>query len=123
MDFYNEHDEDEELISLIGRFDKMLQSGDYYFFDVDEFEQVIDHYLINNQLDKSDIAIRYALEQHPRSSTFMLRQAQLLISKNKINKALDLLAEVEEMEPENTDVFLTKAGIYSQLKRYEKAIE
>ena len=113
----------EQVSELVEKFDGMLKQGAHYFFDVEEFEVIIDHYLFSNQLEKSDLAIKYAMEQHPRISSFMLKKAQLFVSSNKINKALELLKEVENIEPENVEIFMTKAGIYSQLKRYEKAIE
>jgi predicted Zn-dependent protease len=116
MEFFEEL-EDEQLKTLVEKFDGMIQSGDRLFFDVEEFEMIIDHYLILNQLDKTNIAIKYAMEQYPHIASFMLKKAQMLVSSNNINKALELLMEVENIEPENPEIFLTKAGIYSQLKR------
>ncbi|MBM3434677.1 MAG: hypothetical protein FJY07_00500 [Bacteroidetes bacterium] len=89
MEYFDEQ-EDEQLKSLVDRFDRMVQKGERYFFDVDEFEMIIDHYLIDNQLDKTNLAIKYAMEQHPRISSFMLKKAQMLVSSNHINKALEL---------------------------------
>jgi len=122
MDDFNKY-ENEQSDALISKFDRMLRKGEHYFFDVEEFEIIIDSYLFSQQYDKTNIAIKYALEQHPKTVSIKLKKAQLLVSSNHINKALDLLSEVERMEPKNPEVFMTKAGIYSQLKRYEKAIE
>lgn len=99
MDFFEEH-EDEQLKVLVDKFDSMIQSGDRYFFDVEELEMIIDHYLIANQLDKTNVAIKYAMEQYPHIASFMLKKAQMLVSSNHINKALEILSEVENIEPE-----------------------
>ena len=94
-------------IELVSRFDRMLKKDESYFFDVDEFEMIIDYYLENNILNKSNLAIKAAIEQHPGTTTFILRKAQYYVSSNRINKALDLLIKIERLEPENSDIFLS----------------
>ena len=74
MDHFEEYG-DEQVSGLIEKFDAMLKQGAHYFFDVEEFEVIIDHYLFNNQLEKSGFAIKYAMEQYPRLSSFMLNSS------------------------------------------------
>ena len=123
MDDNFEEYSEEEIKNLIDKFESMLESNQTYFFDVNDFEVIIDYYLERNNLSKTSIALRYATGQHPKSVGLLLKKAQLYAFSDKTDKALELLAKVELLDPTNSDVFFTKGAIYSQLKRYEKAIE
>ena len=123
MDDFFEHNEDEDSITyLIERFDNMLIEEGHYFFDVEEYEDLVDYYLTTGELEKCNTVIGYALEQYPDHSGFVIRQAQVLVSSNKAEKALKILAKVEEIEPNNSEIYITKGAIYSQMKRYDDAI-
>ena len=121
-DFFDHNDEDESIDMLIERFETMLLEGRHYFFDVEEYEDIVDYFLSIGELDKCSIAIDYALEQYPDQSGFVIRQAQVLVSSNKAEKALNLLMRVEKIEPNNSEIYITKGAIYSQMKRYTDAI-
>jgi tetratricopeptide (TPR) repeat protein len=125
MESYNRYDESEELRELIDKFEDMLVRKDVYYFDVGEFEDIIDFYLDENNLDKSGFAIKMAIEQHPNSTTFLLKKAQLLANSNKPDNAISLLNKIEEtsFSEDMFDYYLLKANIFSQLRQYEKAIE
>ncbi|MGB1404766.1 MAG: hypothetical protein ACPG6F_03790, partial [Flavobacteriaceae bacterium] len=66
----------EELQSSISKFERMLETNHLYFFDAQEFEDIIVHYLGfgENQLAKK--ALKMALEQHPSSHELMLLQSE-----------------------------------------------
>lgn len=123
-DFFDENNEDNESIDfLIERFDAMLSEDGHYFFDVEEYEDLVDYYLSAGELEKCDTVLRYAMEQYPGHSGFVIRQAQVLVSDNKAELALQVLAQVEDADPSNADIYLTKGAIYSQLRRYNDAIQ
>mgnify|MGYP001809613968 CR=1 FL=1 len=113
---------DESVVPLIERFEEMLAKKAEYFFDVDEFEDIINFYLDGGDLKIAEIAINHAINQHPGSPVFMLKNAQLLASGDKTEKALAILRKVEDLEPENGEVYLTRGAIYSKLKQHEQAI-
>lgn len=113
---------DNETI-LVERFEKMLSSGDLLFFDVDEFEDLIDYYSIRNKVDNAFLAISMAKSQHPSSNTFMLKEAELLAFSNKPFEALKTIEKLELIEGPTADITLTKASIFSQQGRYNQAIK
>ncbi|NCP45840.1 MAG: hypothetical protein GW818_05300, partial [Flavobacteriales bacterium] len=121
LDSYNE-DEDDYTASL-NRFEKMLTNNEHYFFDVEEFEDLINHYLDSNELEKAKQVIEISLEQHPSSSILKIKHAEYLASTHKPNKALEILNSIETLEPFNSDNYLLKANIYSQIRQHNKAIE
>lgn len=111
-----------ETNELVGKFDEMIRQDKMYFFDVEEFEEIIDFYLERNIPKKARTAIDYAMRQHPSSSTFMLRKAQYYAGVNNSVKALDLLNRLEVLEPKNPDIFIAKGALFSKLKKYADAI-
>lgn len=107
----------------VERYEALVLEGRSIYFDVDDFEEIIDHYVHRSQFNKALQITGYACELHPTSISLMLKKAQLLASVNKEDHALEILAKVEILEPSNSDVFLTKGAIFSQLRNYERAIE
>ena len=45
--------ENDGIHEHISRYERMLKKNDEYFFDVEEFEMIIDHYLDRNELKKA----------------------------------------------------------------------
>ena len=112
-----------EQHDCVERYEAMLHRNDQYFFDVEEFELIIEHYLEANDLRKAKSVLDYAKRQHPGSLELLFAEAHVLGSMGKLNSALGVLDIIGRMEPLNEDVHLHKAGIYSQLRNYRKAIE
>jgi len=61
MNDYFEHDDDNSLSDLLERFDNMLSEDSHYYFDVEEYEDLIDHYLGSNDLSKCATAVSLAI--------------------------------------------------------------
>jgi tetratricopeptide (TPR) repeat protein len=107
----------------VERYEAMLDRNARYFFDVEEFELIIEHYLDENDLRKAKSVLDYAKVQHPGSLDLLFSEAHLLTNMGKLNNALSVLDVIGRMDPLNEDVYLHKAGIYSQLRNYRKAIQ
>ncbi|NTV82817.1 MAG: tetratricopeptide repeat protein, partial [Bacteroidales bacterium] len=116
-----EHNET-ELKALVDRFEAMLRNNGSYFFDVEDFEDIIDYYIDNQDNIRSKKAIDLAEAQHPGSTAFMIRKARYFVMANKANKAISLLEEIEKIDPTNGDVYLLKGSIFSKLKKFDDAI-
>ncbi len=109
--------------NCVERYESMLNTNDLYFFDVEEFEMIIDHYLEQSDLRKAKQVLDLAHQQHPGSLDLLFCEAQVMMSMGKLNRALEVLDAIGKLEPYNEDVHIHKAGIYSQLRNYRKAIE
>ena len=114
---------DEEGRELVNRFQEAYMSGFLPFFDVDDFETIIDFYLDGNKIDEAGIAINIAMEQHPSATGFSVRYARYLGGKREYYEALELLNNIELIEMANADVYVCKAEIYSLMNKHEMAIE
>ncbi|MFT4600642.1 MAG: tetratricopeptide (TPR) repeat protein [Arenicella sp.] len=118
-----EHEFDSQFNSELERFEQMVEDKAVYYFDTEILEQIIDHFIIKNQLKKSLNAILFALEQHPSNHIFTLRKAQIFSTTGKLKESLLILQDLEKSEPFNTEVYVTKASVFSQLRDHGKAIK
>jgi tetratricopeptide (TPR) repeat protein len=115
------HEEDDYNVSL-SRFESMLKTNKVFFFDSEEFEDIILHYLDMGKATLAKKALKLALEQHPRSTGLKLVQVEMLIYDDKLDQAEKLLNELYAIEPHNEEVYIQKANIYSKRDLHDKAI-
>lgn len=107
----------------VKRYEAMVERDGKAYFDVEELELVIDHYLEENDTRRAKEVLDFAKAQHPGSLDLMFSEAVVLMNMGRLNKALEILDAIGKMEPFNEEVHLHKAGIYSQLRNYRRAIE
>ncbi len=100
----------------LDHFERMYAQNEYDYFDSNEIEFILDHLIISNQLRRAKWAAEGALKHFPTNSTIIVRYSQILSMTGDINSALKILLDLERIEPFNTDVLLSIATCYSQLK-------
>ncbi|WP_026777140.1 lipopolysaccharide assembly protein LapB [Polaribacter sp. Hel_I_88] len=104
------------------KFESMLKTNKIYFFDLDEFEEIIIHYLDEGKHALAKKALKLGLEQHPESIDLKFFQVELYLFDNEVDKAFFILTKIEESDPENYEVFTQRAIIYSKSGNHEEAI-
>ncbi len=117
---YSQND-DHNNISLT-RFESMLKTNDVLFFDSNEFENIIHHYLENGKIALAKKAIKLGLEQHPSSINLRLFQVEILVIENKFNDADEILNHLHKLEPNNEEIYIQKANVLSKQDQHESAI-
>ncbi|WP_281228531.1 tetratricopeptide repeat protein [Flavobacterium aquiphilum] len=115
--------EEEEYNLSLSKFESMLKTNKVLFFDSEEFEEIILHYLDMGKTALAKKALKLALEQHPRSSGLKLVQVEMLIYEDKLEIAEKLLNELYAIEPTNEEIYIQKANICSKRDQHEKAVE
>ena len=115
-------EEDDHNLSL-SKFESMLKTNKVLFFDSEEFEEIILHYLDMGKASLAKKALKLALEQHPKSTGLKLVQVEMLIYEDKLDVAEKLLNELYAIEPHNEEIYIQKASIYSKKDQHEKAVE
>ena len=118
---FDQSDENQEV--TLSKFESMLKTNSVYFFDSNEFENIIHHYLESGKIALAKKAIKLGLSQHPSSLNLKLFQVEIFIFENKLNEADRLLTPLFEIEPNNEELYIQKANIYSKKDQHEKAIE
>ncbi len=115
--------EENDNALLVERYERMMAKGEHHFYDVEEFEDIMDHYMAFGKIAQAMEVLRLAKAQHPFDFDLMMREAELLAVSNKPKEALSLIEKVEMVEFNNPDVLLIKASILSQLGRSKDTIE
>ncbi|MFA8451362.1 MAG: tetratricopeptide repeat protein [Bacteroidales bacterium] len=108
---------------IVSRFEEMMRNEDYGYFDVIEMEHLIDYYFDDQNFDNSWKVIEMAVIQHPTSIVFKLKKARHLSTMGETDEALTLAEEISKIEPNNSEVYLIKADVYSQEDNHKLAIE
>jgi len=106
----------------LSRFESMLKTNDVYFFDSDEFEEIIHHYLENGKIALAKKATKLGLEQHPAATSLKLFQVEMYIFENELDTAEALLDDLYVLEQSNEEIYIQKANIYSRRDAHKKAI-
>lgn len=115
--------EDEEYSLSLSKFESMLKTNKVLFFDSEEFEDIILHYLDTGKASLAKKALKLALEQHPRSTGLKLVHVEMLIYDDKLDQAEKLLNELFALEPHNEEIYIQKANIFSKRDKHEEAVE
>ena len=117
-----DHDEEDYNLSL-SKFESMLKTNKVFFFDSEEFEEIILHYLDMGKTNLAKKALKLGLEQHPKSTGLKLVHVEMLVYDDKLEIAEKMLNELYAIEPNNEEIFIQKANIYSKRDNHEKAVE
>jgi tetratricopeptide (TPR) repeat protein len=106
---------EEDVKHAVQKFERMRKNNENYFFDVIEFETIIDYYIESNNASKAFDAATLATEQHPNSVSIQLRRARVLLDKGRAVEALGILKKLESIEPGNHEIYIAKGTAMGML--------
>ncbi len=104
------------------KFESMLKTNSVLFFDSEEFEEIVHHYLENGKIALAKKATKLGLEQHPGSTSLKLFQIEMFIFENQLDIADELLDELYQLEQSNEEIYIQKANIFSRRDKHKEAI-
>ena len=104
------------------KFESMLKTNKFLFFDVDEFESIIIYYLESGNVSLSNKAIKMALDQYPENLSISMLNIESLITQNKIDEAEKLVNRIFEIEKNNPEIIIQKSKIFSKRKNHLESI-
>ncbi|MDP4222508.1 MAG: tetratricopeptide repeat protein [Bacteroidota bacterium] len=117
---------EEEIKKAVQKFERMRRNNEKYFFDVIEFETIIDYYIESNNSNKAFEAATLAAQQHPNSISIQLRKARVLLDKGRAMEALRILKRLENLEPGNHEIYVSKGtalGILGDIQGAKKMFD
>lgn len=117
---FSQNDDNSNL--SLTRFESMLKTNHVLFFDSNEFENIIHHYLENGKIALAKKAIKLGLQQHPDSVNLMLFRTEIFIIEDNLDKADEILQQLYELEPSNEEIYIQKANVLSKRDEHLKAI-
>jgi len=108
---------------VISRYVEMLEKKSRYYFDIFEFEQIIDHYLESNQIKLAKDALGYGLSIHPSALSLRQKKAQLLIRDGMHYKAMKILKDLLKIERYNSSASFLLGVAYCSAGEISKALQ
>ncbi|WP_194768345.1 tetratricopeptide repeat protein [Tamlana sp. I1] len=114
------HDDNKNL--PLTKFESMLKTNHVLFFDSEEFENIIHHYLNLGKIALAKKAIKLGLDQHPTSINLRLFKVEIFVFEDKLVEADTLLNELYSLDPMNEEIYIQKANIFSKKDDHEQAI-
>jgi len=106
----------------LAKFESMLKTDDVYFFDAEDFEDIIHHYLNNGKISLAKKAIKIGLLQHPAAMDLKLLDVEVLVFENNLEIAEKILDELQLVDGNNEEIYIQRANIYSKKDNHEAAI-
>ena len=113
--------ENEEFLVLLRKYEDMRKGSRSIFFDVEEFEQIIDYYLDDFQYDEAKEAAQLGKRQHPASVEIIYKFIHIYIEQGQPKKALALLEEIPVWEENNPERYFLKGTAFCILNRLKDA--
>ena len=120
----NEHFENHRaVLDTVRRFERMVAQHESVFFDLEDFENIIDHYVTNAEFDKALQACEAALGQYPFSTELLIDRAQVTAMRGDYTEAERQIDHVADLDPTNADVAVTRGIISTQRGEFAQAVE
>lgn len=113
--------EEGEIFEVINKYERMLKNNTMCYFDVYEFETIVDYYLDEHSFRAAYTAVEKALTQHPYSTSLKFKLSQILIHTGKPTKGVRILREIESLESSNSDFYLVLGSALNLLGKKEEA--
>ncbi len=113
---------DDDTLEAVNRFKRSLISGNHKYFDVSEFEAIVEQLLDEGDLNGSEIAAEQGIKIHPNALPLQLKYAQILINKGLYEKSLKFLQTAEKVDSNNPDVHLLKGSAQMVLGKETEAL-
>ncbi len=108
---------------LVEKFEKMVENNEEFYFETEEFEEIIIYYLEIGDISYAEMATNYALKIHPNSIELKTKKFEVLLELENYTHAKELMEELKEPSMENTDFLVCCAKYYSNLGNPRRAIE
>ncbi|MFS4415778.1 tetratricopeptide repeat protein [Maribacter sp. 2307ULW6-5] len=107
----------------VTKFESMLKTDDVYFFDAEDFEDIIHHYLNHGKIALAKKGIKIGLQQHPASIALKLLQVEIMVFENDLERAETLLDELQLLDANNDEIYIQRANILSKKDNHQGAVK
>ncbi len=101
----------------------MIENNDEFYFDTEEYIEIIIYYLELGDYSYAEMAVNHALNIHPNSLEIKTKQLEVFLELERYTKAKELIDELHHSSLEDTDFLVCCAKYYSNLGNPKKSIE
>jgi len=107
----NEKDKNDDVIK---RFEEMLTTNQNYFFDVEDFLDIIDEYISSANYVSANKAIKMGLAQYENNVDILLYKAELYSLLDDLSRAEEVISFIKTIDPDRVEIPLLEAELYSR---------
>ncbi len=108
---------------LVRKFEEMIENNEEFYFESEEFEEIIIYYLEMGDIFYAELATNFALKLHPNSLELKTKKFEVLLELENYAQAKELMQELKESSSETTDFLVCCAKYYSMLGNPRRALE
>ncbi|MBP6575943.1 MAG: tetratricopeptide repeat protein [Chryseobacterium sp.] len=108
---------------LAKKFEEMIENNEEFYFDTEEYIEIIIYYLELGDYSYAEMAVNHALSIHPNSLEIKTKQLEVFLELERYVKAKELIDELHQSSLEDTDFLVCCAKYYSNLGNPKKSIE
>lgn len=109
------------LEALILRHENATREGRSEYFDVDELEMLIDHYMESDQYETAQAIVQLGISLHPNNTNLIIDQAKIHLFVGNIKEAESLATYLQKIEPTNMDVQILEGQLLLANGKKEEA--
>ena len=111
----------DEILQKVVLFEDMISEKSFTFFDVEDYENIIDYYIDLEMHEKVNAALDFGLNQFPNDLTLSLIKVEVLNSKQLVDDSYILLKSLKQFYPNNIEVLYNLGKIYAITDRIQTA--
>ena len=115
--------EEERFDDIVARFEKMLKTNESYFFDLNDFLDIIDEYITLADYHMALKAVEIGLHQHRDNVDILLYKAEIYSFLDQLEKAEMVIAYIKQLEPDRLEIPMLEAELYSRSDKHLMAVE
>lgn len=108
---------------VISRYENSVRRGNPCYFEVDEMETIINHYMDDEMPGKAMDAVQYGRKLHPNSTSLLVKQARLYADTGQTKEALSIIKYIETIDSGDEDAVLLKGEILLRSGKREDAMK
>ena len=108
-------------IQMVSQYEALLRQGKNPFFDVADFERIIEFYFESDNAKRAAEAINIASQIHPYSSEIQLKRIELLIVDGNYRQAIQHLNVLIKIESNCSEAYYLKGQCHLGLNEFDMA--
>lgn len=117
LDEDNYYEGDDDIKSLIERFESMRREGVYSYLDVDDYIRLIEYYMAGDRPEGALSVCVAAEKVHGKVPEIQLRNAKILRYQGKFAESYELLQSIDMVIRDNFEYWLVLAALNFALKK------
>jgi tetratricopeptide (TPR) repeat protein len=105
----------------VRRYKMMLKTQERTYFDLSEFEEIIEYFLERGLIEKAEEALAHAQKTYPNSKEIYLKEAQVMVEKKDFVATENILSELHPQMNGEADFYFLYGYMYAVKEEFEKA--